>query len=78
MRFAQAQAEQGAAGATPAANSIVMVTLDRHIDRRILLEADALEQAGWSVRILAAPRDEVTGADDPRGGRIGSGRGDQG
>jgi glycosyltransferase involved in cell wall biosynthesis len=59
-------------------NTVLMLTLDRHIDRRILLEADVLEQAGWSVRILAAPADESTGHDDPRVERIGAGPGQQG
>jgi len=49
---------------------VVMFTLDRKIDRRILLEADSLEQSGWSVDVLAMPWDEE--ADDSRVHRIGN------
>jgi glycosyltransferase involved in cell wall biosynthesis len=35
--------------------SITMLTTDRAVDRRILLEADALEADGWTVAILAPP-----------------------
>ena len=52
--------------------SMVMLTPDRQIDRRILLQADSLEAAGWEVTIIAMPLD--TGEDDdPRVVRIGSG-----
>lgn len=44
--------------------SVVMLTADRQIDRRILLGADSLEAAGWQVTIIAMPLD--TGVDDDR------------
>ena len=50
--------------------SILMLCNDRQIDRRILLQADSLEEAGWSVRILAMPLDEPA-EDDPRVFRVG-------
>jgi hypothetical protein len=34
---------------------ILMLTTDQAIDRRILLEADALAADGWEVTILAMP-----------------------
>jgi glycosyltransferase involved in cell wall biosynthesis len=34
---------------------VLMLTKDAQIDRRILLEADSLEAAGWQVTILAMP-----------------------
>lgn len=37
--------------------SAVMLTADRRVDRRILLEAEALRSAGWDVQILAMPLD---------------------
>ncbi|MFM8700874.1 MAG: glycosyltransferase family 4 protein [Hyphomicrobiales bacterium] len=37
--------------------TIVMLTPDRQIDRRILLCADSLESAGWTVTIIAMPLD---------------------
>lgn len=51
--------------------SIVMLTPDRQIDRRILLEADALQNAGWQVQIIAMPLD-TEAEDDPRVLRIGT------
>jgi glycosyltransferase involved in cell wall biosynthesis len=47
---------------------VLMLCADREIDRRVLLEADALRAAGFSVRVLA-PRsgDEGPAADDPPG-----------
>lgn len=51
--------------------SVVMLTPDRQIDRRILLEADSLEAAGWSVTILAMPLD-TPAEDDHRVVRIGA------
>lgn len=54
------------------ANLVLMLTPDRQIDRRILLEADSLEAAGWTVTIVAMPLDQPL-ADDPRVVRIGSG-----
>ena len=37
---------------------MVMLTADRQIDRRILLQADSLEAAGWEVVIVAMPPDD--------------------
>ncbi|MCG2576278.1 glycosyltransferase [Dechloromonas sp. XY25] len=51
--------------------SVVMLTPDRQIDRRILLSADSLEAAGWEVTIIAMPLDEQA-TDDRRVVRIGS------
>ncbi len=51
--------------------SVVMLTPDRQIDRRILLSADSLEAAGWDVTIIAMPLDEQA-VDDRRVVRIGS------
>ncbi len=42
---------------------ILMLTTDQVIDRRILLEADALAADGWEVTILAMPG---SGPEDPR------------
>ena len=53
--------------------SVVMLTPDRQIDRRILLEADSLEAVGWHVTILAMPLDVVTADEDPRVVRIATG-----
>lgn len=49
----------------------LMLTADRQIDRRILLEADALEADGWEVRILAMPLDGPDTGRDPRVQRLG-------
>ncbi len=46
---------------------ILMLTTDQAIDRRILLEADALAADGWEVTILAMPG---SGPQDPRVVRI--------
>lgn len=54
--------------------SIVMLTPDRQIDRRILLSADSLEAAGWDVTIVAMPLD-AKASDDRRVVRIGSASG---
>lgn len=49
---------------------VVMLTADRQIDRRITLEADSLESAGWQVVIVGMPLD--SGQDhDARVVRIG-------
>lgn len=45
---------------------IVMLTLDRQIDRRILLEADSLEEDGWAVSIISMPCEAHEEANDPR------------
>lgn len=50
---------------------VVMFTHDRQIDRRILLEADALEADGWDVRILALRVGGLPPAEDPRVLRVG-------
>ncbi|QLC73635.1 glycosyltransferase [Pseudomonas sp. LPB0260] len=49
-----------------------MLCNDRQIDRRILLQADSLEEDGWQVTILAMPLDESVALDDPRVVRIGA------
>ena len=46
---------------------ILMLTTDQIIDRRILLEADALTADGWEVTILAMPG---SGPEDPRVVRV--------
>lgn len=51
--------------------TVVMLTADRQIDRRILLQADSLEAAGWQVTIIAMPLD-TPAVDDHRVVRIGS------
>lgn len=55
-------------------STVVMLTPDRQIDRRILLSADSLESAGWDVTIIAMPLD-AQAADDRRVVRIGSNAG---
>ena len=52
--------------------TVVMLTPDRQIDRRILLSADSLEAAGWDVTIIAMPLDAHPADDDRRVVRIGS------
>ncbi|MEF8729096.1 MAG: glycosyltransferase family 4 protein [Accumulibacter sp.] len=54
-------------------NSILMLTADRQIDRRILLQADSLERAGWRVTILAMTDDDTQQRDEPRVVRAGAG-----
>lgn len=49
--------------------SVVMLTADHQIDRRILNEADSLESAGWTVTIISL-QPNVPIADDPRVIRI--------
>ncbi|BCQ59333.1 hypothetical protein PBOI14_10830 [Pseudomonas sp. Boi14] len=49
-----------------------MLCNDRQIDRRILLQADSLEEDGWHVTILAMPLDDIAGTEDPRVVRIGA------
>lgn len=53
--------------------SVVMLTTDREIDRRITLEADSLEAAGWDVTIVAMPQDHARSETDGRVVRLGSG-----
>lgn len=43
-----------------------MLTADRRIDRRILLEAESLENAGYAVTIVAMPADGLDYGDDDR------------
>lgn len=50
---------------------VLMLCNDRQVDRRILLQADSLEEAGWQVTILAMPVDDVVEV-DPRVRRIGA------
>lgn len=52
--------------------SVVMLTRDRQIDRRTLLQADSLESAGWNVTILAMPLDTESSQEDRRVVRIGN------
>lgn len=52
--------------------TVVMLTPDRQIDRRILLSADSLEAVGWDVTIIAMPQDSQSADDDRRVVRIGS------
>ncbi len=47
-----------------------MFTTDRQIDRRILLQADTLESAGWRVVIIAMPVNTPESDEDPRVVRI--------
>jgi glycosyltransferase involved in cell wall biosynthesis len=54
---------------------VVMFTHDRQVDRRILLECDALEADGWAVRILAFGAPSVASEDDRRVVRVGRGEG---
>lgn len=56
-----------------AAKSVVMLTADRQIDRRILLEADSLEAAGWVVTIVAMPLDSARDDGDRRIVRLSAG-----
>jgi len=49
-----------------------MLCNDRQIDRRILLQADSLEEDGWHVTILAMPSDCHIDTDDRRVLRIGA------
>ena len=54
-----------------ASPSVVMLTNDRRIDRRILLQADSLEAVGWRVCIVAMPADPNHVETDRRIVRIG-------
>ncbi|MBA3771249.1 MAG: glycosyltransferase [Ramlibacter sp.] len=47
-------------------NTAVMLTKDRQVDRRILLQADSLQAAGWQVTIIAMPQDAGAREHDPR------------
>lgn len=55
------------------APSVVMLTPDRQIDRRILLQANSLEKTGWHVTIVAMKSDLNPVWDDSRVVRVGSG-----
>jgi len=48
-----------------------MLTADRQVDRRILLQADSLEADGWKVTILAMPVEHANHDDDVRVQRLG-------
>lgn len=50
--------------------SILMLTTDQAIDRRILLQAAALDADGWDVTVLAPPGPQA--ADEPCVVRVGS------
>lgn len=52
-------------------SKILMLTTDQVVDRRILLEADALTADGWEVAILAMPG---AGPDSPRVVRVAADR----
>lgn len=54
------------------AQRVLMLCNDRQIDRRILLQADSLEEDGWRVTILAMPLDAPVVLDDSRVVRIGA------
>lgn len=56
----------------PPRSHILMLSNDRQIDRRILLQADSLQEAGWQVTILAMPLDKPATAEDRRVVRIGA------
>ena len=45
-------------------SNVLMLTTDRQVDRRILLEAETLEAAGHTVRIIAMPLDHQTRVPD--------------
>jgi glycosyltransferase involved in cell wall biosynthesis len=46
--------------------SVVIVSNDREIDRRIVLMADTVEAAGWQVTIVAMPTGDESQRDDRR------------
>jgi glycosyltransferase involved in cell wall biosynthesis len=50
--------------------TLLILTIDRQIDRRTLQQADTLEKLGWVVTILAMPNDHSFSIDDPRVVRI--------
>lgn len=54
------------------AQRVLMLCNDRQIDRRILLQADSLEEAGWQVTIVAMPLDQSVAGEDSRVRRIGA------
>ena len=57
-----------------AAPVAVMLAIDRQkIDRRVLLEADSLEAAGWNVTIIGMPMDPGDEEIDPRVIRVTTG-----
>ena len=49
-----------------------MLTADRQIDRRILLEAESLRSAGWHVTVIAMTPNPGQAEDDPQVVRLGS------
>lgn len=54
------------------AQRVLMLCNDRQVDRRILLQADSLQEAGWQVTIVAMPLDQPQAGEDPRVQRIGA------
>lgn len=52
--------------------SVVMLTADRKIDRRIIQQADSLQAAGWTVTIVAMPTEKGDIDVDPRIIRVGN------
>lgn len=54
------------------AQRVLMLCNDRQIDRRILLQADSLEEDGWQVTILAMPLDTPLAVEDRRVVRVGA------
>lgn len=55
------------------AKSIVMLTTNQQIDRRILLQAESLKAAGWKVIIVAMPLDDGGVDSDPMIVRVHTG-----
>ena len=53
------------------ASTVLLLTNDRQIDRRILLTADSLDMSGWKTTIVAMPLD-APASEDSRTQRIGS------
>ena len=51
-------------------STLVMLTTDSNIDRRIIQEADSLESAGWRVTIIAMPMTNKLFSDDKRVARL--------
>ena len=47
-------------------DTIVMLTTDSNIDRRIIQEADSLESVGWKVTIMTMPKTSKLFSDDKR------------
>lgn len=54
------------------AKSVVILTPDRQIDRRILLQAETLATSGWTVTVLAMRPDNDVVNDEPYVVRVGN------